>query len=280
MMFSKKILSVSIAALMMSGTAAVQADDIVSASAAISNMYLWRGIDLGDGSAAVSGDLKASYEGAYAGIWGSSGDSGLGQEIDFYAGYGFEVAGFTIDASLWTYYYPSSPERDVLVVTRDEITNEITDVELQRGLEDDGQNQLDDLGGLSEFVLGISYGPVKFTYYDNIAGGEGYHYYTLGGSYEQFSATIGYADFDNSAEGTDTTWSYSHLTVGYAFNDNLSFSLSQVLDRDYEEKTGGVKSSASDIARDGGLSENDVLKSGTGADSDLLFQVVYSVPLK
>lgn len=258
MMFSKKLLSASIAAVLMSGAVSVQADDIVSASAAISNMYLWRGIDLGNGSAAVSGDIHATYEGAYAGIWGSSGDNSLGQEIDFYTGYGFEVAGFKIDASLWTYYYPSG----------------------YRGEEDSADNIYDDFGGLSEFVLGVGYGPVKFTYYDNIAGGEGYHYYTLGGTYDKFSATLGYADFDDKAAGTTTKWNYSHLTLGYAFNDNLSFALSKVLDRSWEEKTGGVKTSIGDYATANSMSKNEAYVDNFGADTDLLFQVTYTVPLK
>lgn len=258
MLKSKKLLGASIAAAIAFGGAASQAmaEDGLSASVAVSNMYLWRGIDLGDASAAVSGELRYTESGFYTGIWGSSGDSGSGQEIDFFAGYGTSFGDFTVDASIWTYYYPSGPYGDV---------------------EDDVSNIYDDFGGLSEIILTLGYGPVSFSYYDNIAGGEGYHYYTLSVDFlEQFSATVGHADFDEESGGVDSSYDYTHLTLGYAFNDNLSFTLSKVLDRNAD--VGGFDEG--DISLLSGESKNDVLKALTGgADSDLLFQVTYSIPL-
>jgi len=82
-----------------------QAEGTVSASAAVSNMYLWRGIDLGDGSPAVSGDLKYSIGGAYAGVWMSSGDDTLGNEYDYFVGWGTQANDFIFDISLWNYNY-------------------------------------------------------------------------------------------------------------------------------------------------------------------------------
>jgi len=80
----------------------------VSASATVASMYLWRGQDLGNGAAAVSGDLTASIAGAYAGVWTSSGDNKFGNEYDLYVGYGGEVENFSYDVSLWSYVYPGS----------------------------------------------------------------------------------------------------------------------------------------------------------------------------
>ncbi|MFP5383474.1 MAG: TorF family putative porin [Gammaproteobacteria bacterium] len=67
----------------------------VSANAAVANVYLWRGLDLGAGVPAVSGGLDYGHEsGLYAGVWGSS--SGPTQEVDFYAGWAKEFDGFSV----------------------------------------------------------------------------------------------------------------------------------------------------------------------------------------
>src|SRR5690606_11738578 len=111
------------------------------ASVGISNMYLWRGFDLGYGDASVNGGLEFSTSGFYAGAWAGSGDVTSGNEYDLYAGYGGEVGGFSYGISAWTYSYP--------------------DIELAPG-------------DLSEVVATVGFGPVALTYYDNISGGSGY----------------------------------------------------------------------------------------------------------
>lgn len=188
----------------------------VAGSVSISNMYLWRGLDLGNGSAAVSGDIVASSAGFYGGLWASSGDSAAGTEYDVFAGFGGEAGDFTYDIMVANYIYPSSAERDP--VTGDRV-----------------DNILDDFGGLSEVILTLGFGPVSFQYYDNVAGGQGYEYYTLGVSAGAFSATVGMHDFEE--DGADMT----HLDVSYAYNDNLSFTISQVVDTEedntYDEDT-------------------------------------------
>ena len=49
----------------------------------------------------------------------------------------------------------------------------------------------------------------------------------------KFSALVGVADFE---EPTGQTFDsdYMHLDLSYAFNDNLSFTLTQVVDKDDE----------------------------------------------
>ncbi|PIE41305.1 MAG: histidine kinase [Gammaproteobacteria bacterium] len=179
----------------------------VDASVTIANMYLWRGQDLGDGNAAISGDIVIGSGGFYGGIWGSSGDAELGTEYDLYVGYGGEVGDFSYDLSVWNYIYPSLP--------------------------DETDNNSDNFGGLSEIVLTLGYGPVAFSYYDNIAGAQGYEYYTLDAVAGNFSATLGYAD-PEEADGQGYDDNYVHLDLGYAYNDHLSFVLSQVVDSDEE----------------------------------------------
>ena len=171
----------------------------VSASAAVSNMYLWRGQDLsavggvGGGSAAVSGDLNVSANGAYAGVWTSSGDLDDGQEYDLYAGYGLEAGGLSIDASIWTYVYPS-------------------------------QSASDSMFDLSEIVLSFGYADASLTIYDNVAGDSDYQYVTLGYGLGDVSFNLGQQISDDP--------DYTHLDISYAYSENLSFTASKVVAQD------------------------------------------------
>ncbi len=200
---------VAAAALTGAVTVATPAMAEVSASAAVANMYLWRGMDLGDGSAAVSGDLVYSNSGAYGGIWVSSGDSTLGSEYDYFVGYGGEAGDFSYDLSLWNYNYSDADLDGNPLGTSGDTT-----------------------GDLSEVILTLGYGAFSFSYYDNVAGGSGYEYFTLSGNYEKFSATLGYHDFNAGPGGNDDM---THLNVSYAFNDNISFTASKVIDQDCDK---------------------------------------------
>lgn len=84
----------------------VAAQAEVSYNAAVSNMYLWRGQDISDGQAVVSGGIDyAADSGFYAGVWASS--EAAGTETDLYAGYGFSAGGLDVSLAYWTYLYPS-----------------------------------------------------------------------------------------------------------------------------------------------------------------------------
>jgi len=214
----KKLLAYSTAAsaLLVGNLAMASADGKLSASATVSNAYLWRGIDLGQGAAAVSGDLIYSMAGAYGGVWMSSGDSGLGQEYDLFAGYNTKMGEVTLDLSLWNYNYSDLDERN------------------------------DTTGELSEVVLSVSAYGANFSILDNVAGGSGYYYYTFGYGMNDVSAKLGFHSFDNDLQNM------THLDVSYAYNDNLSFTVSKVVDEEVE---------------------------GT-YDNDPIFQVSYKLPIK
>ncbi len=192
----------------------------VEASASIASMYLYRGVDLGNGNAAVSGDLTLSISGLYAGVWGTSGDSSSGSEYDLYLGYGGESGGVKYDISVVNYVYPGS----------------------------DPNADIDGVGDFSELILWVGLGPVALAYADNIAGDSGNEYYSAQFSMNAFSALIGY----NDTEADDMD--YAHLDLGYAYNENLSFTFSQIV---FEE-------------------EEDL----EAHDTDLKFVVSYSVPIK
>jgi len=221
MKMTKKLLPASVAATVLASATlfsatATAGETEVGASVAISNLYLFRGEDVGGGDAAVSGDLVVSNGGFYAGIWATSGDRG---EYDLFAGYATEFGGLGVDLSVWNYVFPSSP---------------------------DGSD--DAVGDFTEIILGLSYGPVNFGYVDNIAGNSGYEYYTLGVEQGAFGLTVGFADEE---DGND----YTHVDLTYAFNDNLSFTWSQVVDQDDDEDD------------------------PDGVDEDGKFVVTYSLPI-
>ena len=191
-------------------TTSAQAEVEVAASAAVSNMYLWRGTDLsaGDGVPAISGDLTATAGGAYAGVWTSSGDSTNGQEYDLFVGYGLEAGDVALDISYWTYIYPAT--------------------------------DLDDIADLHEIIASVAFKGASLGVYYNIDQdedeGTDYFYTTLGYEYNQFSATYGITTFSDT-EDKD----YGHIDLSYAYNDNISFTYSQVVSADQDEdEVGGL----------------------------------------
>jgi len=186
-----------------------QAEVEVSASVAASNMYLWRGTDLGataldtdadneadlhGGTPAISGDLSVSMGGAYGGVWASSGDIAGGNEYDLYVGYGLEAGPVAIDASVWTYVYPSAAS--------------------------------DTMFDLTEVVVSASVADASVTLYETVTGNsDDYRYVTLGYGAGDFSATVGLSMSDDESD------EYTHVDLGYAYSENLSFTFSQVVDQ-------------------------------------------------
>ncbi|WP_339897130.1 TorF family putative porin [uncultured Gilvimarinus sp.] len=195
-MISKKVLASAVAAstLALSAFAPV-ANAEVSASVGAANMYYWRGLDLGNGDPAISGDLTVSTGGLYGGVWASSGDASMGTEYDLYVGYGGEAGSFSYDISVWNYNYPSAPANP------------------------DGTDGSPDIGDLTEVVGSVGFGPVAVTYYHGVADLDEYWYATIGATFDKFSVTYGMHEDD-----------LAHVDLGYAFNDNLSFTLGKVVD--------------------------------------------------
>lgn len=209
MKFSKNLLTSAVAASVLTTAAfAPLAQAEVSASVGIASTYLWRGADLGSGTPAVSGDINYSVSGFTAGIWGSSGDTAAGSEYDLYLGYGGSVGDFSYDFTLYNYVYPTG-----------------------NGYDDDGET---DMFEWVDAAVTVGFGPVSFSAFipvgkENSSGD--YMYYTLGGSVDKFSLTIGlHADDPDLVVGCpegETECSPVHVNVDYAYNDNLTFTLSQ-----------------------------------------------------
>ncbi|TVZ41220.1 uncharacterized protein (TIGR02001 family) [Alteromonadaceae bacterium 2753L.S.0a.02] len=196
MKMSKKVLAGAVAASLAVSAMAPVANAEVSGSVGIASSYLWRGIDLGAGSGtpAVSGDLNYSASGFYLGTWMSSGDASLGTEYDLYIGYGNSIGEmFSFDISLWSYQYPTA-------------------------VDDDGEEASPDIGKLMEGVLALGFGPVTATYYHGVEDLEDYWYATLDASFSSFNIKYGQHEDD-----------MAHVDLTYSYNDNLAFTISQVV---------------------------------------------------
>lgn len=182
-----------------------QAEVEVSAEVGVSSMYLWRGYDLG-GGAALWGDLSASMNGFYAGIWTSSGDEEMGTEYDLYLGYATDIGDFGFDIGYATYVYPQDKSDDKKYVSP---------------------------GKLAEAYLGMSYGPASLTYFKNIARHSDDKEALK--DYWYAVADVDVGDF-NIAYGQHET-KVSHVDLTYSYNENLSFTLSKIVNKGRDKGT-------------------------------------------
>ncbi|HWV13969.1 MAG TPA: hypothetical protein VN030_00970 [Cellvibrio sp.] len=193
----------------------------VAATVGASNMYYWRGFDLG-GGAAVSADVNVSAAGFIAGIWTSSGDATLGTEYDLYAGYSGSAGDFSYGLSVVSYNY-ANPKGSY-----DHDDNKLT-----------AQIPLDPVspGEYVEVVPFVGFGPFKLTYYDAVAAehpsfSEDYSYVTAELNFEKFG--IKYGQHMLKDGGDESLDSVAHLDVTYKYNSKLSFTIGQVVeDNDY-----------------------------------------------
>lgn len=202
-MKSKNVLKTTLIAAAVAGagmTAPMVANAEVSASLGASSFYLWRGQDLSNGAGVIHGSLDYSHDsGLYAGVWGSS-EAGVGGEYDVYAGFAGEAGGLSYDISYWSYIYPYA---------------------------DQG------LGDAGELILGLGYENFSLTYYTSVADdADGDKtvgddtYLNLGYGYGKFGFGVGTWFFD--ADDSD----YTHVDVSYSPIDNLTFTLSKVVEAD------------------------------------------------
>lgn len=179
--------ALSVAALCAAGVVGLSAPAVhaeVSASVAASNMYYFRGVDMG-GGAGLSADVNYSASGFTVGVWTTSGDAALGTEYDIYAGYAGEVGDFTYGGGLISYNYPEVSQAP---------------------------------GDYTEAYLSVGFKGLELTHYKAITGGD-YTYTTLAYSIDKF--TVLYGATEDSA---------GHLDLSYAYNDNLSFTIGQVVE--------------------------------------------------
>jgi uncharacterized protein (TIGR02001 family) len=225
-MKSLKVLS-ALSLLAVAGAAHAE----VSGSAAIASSYNWRGFDLGSGTPAFSGELRYTASGFYVAGWASSGDTTGGTELDLYTGYAGSVGDFKYDVSYISYNYPTGAFRKEETV-----------------------------GKFAEIVAKVGFGPIGLFWNHNVAGAtksdalsstpryafaQGkYDYFGITASFGAFSAVLGHHEekdwaIDGSGnviavkptkDNPGVTGNATHLDLTYAYNDNLSFTVSAILD--------------------------------------------------
>lgn len=216
MKMKQKLIASAIALSAMAGFAVPAAHADVAATVGASNMYYWRGFDLG-GGAALSADVNVSGNGFVAGIWTSSGDNPDGDDLggteyDLYVGYSGAAGDFTYGLSVVSYNYPTLGELAVKP------------------------------GEYVEVIPTLGYGPFKLTYYDAVVadhyplGSKEYSYVTAELNFEKFGIKYGQ---HSDAEGASVD-SVSHLDVTYKFNSKLSFTIGKII----EDNDGAVPKEA------------------------------------
>ena len=192
-MFNKKLLTASLASVLLAGAAGTQAE--VSANVTLATDYVFRGISQTDEKGAIQGGFDwAGDTGLYAGIWASNVNFGgeASTEMDYYGGYAGETAsGIGYDVGFIYYDYEGESELDYL--------------ELAFSL------------GYAGFSAGVNYS-------DEFGeDGPEYIYYSAGYDMdlaEDFTLgfNVGYTDTDQDdfwEDGADTYMDYG-VTLGYS----------------------------------------------------------------
>lgn len=196
---SKKLLA---SAVLAATAIAPMAQAELSGSVGVASTYLWRGLDLGSGTPAVSGSIDYSQGAFYSGIWASSGDTAAGTEYDVYAGFaGGED--FTWDISLWSYNYPTNA---------DIALGEFMEVVVTLGVAGFG---LTVMQGISD---------------NSVVVNDEYTYVNLSYASGPYSIALGQHLNGAATEGDGAE--FAHLDLSYAMTDNLSFTVSAIVDDD------------------------------------------------
>jgi hypothetical protein len=196
----KRLVAVSAVLSALAGFAvpAVYAD--VAATVSASNMYYWRGYDLG-GGAALAADVNVSGSGFIAGVWTSSGDGTLGTEWDLYGGYSGTAGDFTYGLGVTSYNY-AAPK--------------VAGIEPFK------------VGDYVELIPTLGYGPFKLTYYDAVVAdhapldSKDYSYATAELNFEKFGFKYGQHMMKNKV----TT---SHIDATYKYNEKLAFTAGTIV---------------------------------------------------
>ena len=97
-------------ALAMLATSAASAGTLTGNVGVVSD-YMFRGVDQSGNGAAVQGGVDYGFDfGLYTGLWVTNASAAGGNEADLYAGYGFKLGEFALDAGVIYYAYTEDTE--------------------------------------------------------------------------------------------------------------------------------------------------------------------------
>ncbi len=112
LMTSAGLISAAQAQVMMTAPGPSVQETQVSANLGVTSDYRFRGVSQTQNAPALQGGFDMALpSGFYVGNWNSSVSSelfpgGAGVEVDLYAGYKREIAGYTFDVGSYNYFYP------------------------------------------------------------------------------------------------------------------------------------------------------------------------------
>lgn len=194
----------------------------VSYNAAVSNMYLWRGINVSNPSPAVFGGIDyAADSGLYIGTWTSSeGAFDNSSELDIYGGYAGSAGDFGFDIGYAAYLYPYA-NKDMFTYSEDS----------------SGNGSM-----LGDYIVGLSFKDFSFTAYINAETSDSGNnqYYTLDYSVGKFGLHGGINVNDDSGS------EYTEFNVSYAATDSLTFTLSKAQGDGVKAIVGGLGAANAD----------------------------------
>jgi len=195
-------LSLAVAGASFASIAPTVAQAEVSYNAAISNFYLWRGLDISEGQAILSGGVDYSHDsGLYAGMWTAS-EAG-GSEFDLYAGWAGEFDGFGIDLGYLGYFYPTEYDATIGAYAGSGLSK------------DDGTL-------ITEYKVGLSYAGFGATMFINTDpdDNDGYKYLSLDYGFDKIGLHYGKTMQDDGPE-------YSDVAVSYAATDAFTITVAK-----------------------------------------------------
>jgi hypothetical protein len=223
MKFLIKPLAVSCAALMLSSVAAVPAAHAeLTALAGVATSYYWRGLQVSNGPQ-VWGELTYTVgdSGFYGDLWVSSEGFGVGPEYDLSAGWSGKFGDLGVNVGAVSYVYASDSTGEYF------------------GPNGEGPYVLEDSdpGDFTDVYVKLSYGPAFLNYYHNVAMLAGQNFLNTGFTYDKFTFTLGYQQFEDKAQlalgGYDPEGGkvdYTYAEIAFAATKNLTIAVTSIID--------------------------------------------------
>jgi uncharacterized protein (TIGR02001 family) len=197
-------------------SASLHAVEGLSANAAVTSNYMWRGKTQTEDQAAVSGGVDFNAKsGFYVGAWASNVKYGTATaELDLYIGYGFSVNDFTFDVGYLNYVYPAGDDLDFSEVYGSVSWEFLTVGYNVLANSDAGGDFGDDDYVFADLAFEVSDGLEL-----------GFHYgtssYDAGGDYSDYGVSLSKNGFTFAITDTDVKGDDMHVAVSYSIDFDL-----------------------------------------------------------
>ncbi|WP_373017692.1 TorF family putative porin [Thiomicrorhabdus sp.] len=197
------VLSMAVAGAAAVSLAPAAAHAEMSYNASVSNMYLWRGINISDPSPVVSGGMDYDFGNGFAvGTWASSeGSFDNSSELDLYGSYSISMGDFGLSLGYNAYLYPTASKEM-----------------FKSAYDSDGDGSM-----LSDYVVGLSYKDLSATAFINTERDKSDNNVYVSLDYSIGAFGLHAAKNFNDVSGAE----YTDFNVSYAATDALTFTLSK-----------------------------------------------------